>query len=71
MHLDVEWVHERYNKPLKKRPIRVVRTKKENSSKKTKLSWYHAIDTEYVHILVKFERKLSISVLRNKAFCTK
>jgi hypothetical protein len=32
---------------------------------------YHAIDAKHVHILVKFERRLSISVLRNKAFFTK
>ncbi|SAL95953.1 hypothetical protein [Absidia glauca] len=42
------------------RPIGVVRLKKVNSSKKTRRSWYHAIDTKYVHILVKFERRLPI-----------
>jgi hypothetical protein len=31
----------------------------------------HAIDTEHVHILVKFERRLSISVLWNRPFFTK
>jgi hypothetical protein len=35
------------------------------------VSWYHALDTEHVHILVKFERRLSISVPRNKPFFTK
>jgi hypothetical protein len=35
------------------------------------VSWHYAIDTEYVHILVKFERRLSIPVQRNKAFFTK
>jgi hypothetical protein len=33
--------------------------------------WYHAIDTKHVRILAKFERRLSISVLRNKSFFTK
>jgi hypothetical protein len=35
------------------------------------VSWYHAIDTKYVHILVKFEHSLPTSVLRNKTFFTK
>jgi hypothetical protein len=35
------------------------------------VSWYHAIDTKHVHILVKFERRLSFSVLRNESFFTK
>jgi hypothetical protein len=35
------------------------------------VSWYHAIDTKHVHTLVKFERRLSISVLSNKSFFTK
>jgi hypothetical protein len=30
--------------------------------------WYRAIDTNQVHILVKFERRLSISVQRNKSY---
>jgi hypothetical protein len=35
------------------------------------VSWYHALDRKHVRILVKFERMLSISVLRNKSFFTK
>jgi hypothetical protein len=35
------------------------------------VSWYHAIDTAHPHILAKFERRLFISVLRNKSFFTK
>jgi hypothetical protein len=35
------------------------------------VSWYHAIDTTYIHIFVKFERMFSISILRNKAFFAK
>jgi hypothetical protein len=34
------------------------------------VSWYHAIDTKNVHILVQIERRLSISVLRNKSVFT-
>jgi hypothetical protein len=30
------------------------------------VSWYHAIDTIYVHILVKFERRLSTQFGRKK-----
>jgi hypothetical protein len=26
------------------------------------VSWYHAIDTKHVHILVKFERSLSLNI---------
>jgi hypothetical protein len=50
----------------KKRPLGVARTKKVNSSKETRRSWYHAIDTMYVHIRVKFERSLSISLGEKK-----
>jgi hypothetical protein len=35
------------------------------------VSWYHAIDTKHVHNFVKFECRLSNSVLRNKPFFTK
>ncbi|SAM02067.1 hypothetical protein [Absidia glauca] len=38
MHLDVEWVHERYKKFLKKRPIGAVRTKKGQTSSAKSLS---------------------------------
>jgi hypothetical protein len=37
-----------------------------NSSKETRRSWYHVIDTKYVHILVKFEPRLSIQFGRKK-----
>jgi hypothetical protein len=69
MHLIDEWVHECYNKFLKsekKQPLGVARTKKVSSFKETRCSWYHAIDTTYVDILVKFERRLSIQFVRKK-----
>jgi hypothetical protein len=44
----------------------VVRTKKVNSSKEIRRSWYHAIDTKHVYILVKFERRLSVQFERKK-----
>jgi hypothetical protein len=33
-------------------------------------SWYHEIDTKHVHILVKFERRLSIQFGRKKRYKT-
>jgi hypothetical protein len=49
----------------------MVRTKKVSSSKNTSRSWYHAIDAKHVHILVKFERRLSTQFGRKKPFFTK
>jgi hypothetical protein len=69
MHLVGARVHERYNQFLKsekKRPLGVARTKKVSSSKEPKRSWYHEMDTIYVHILVKFERRLSVQFGRKK-----
>jgi hypothetical protein len=35
-------------------------------TKKTRSSWYHAIDIKHVHIFFKFERRLSIQFRRKK-----
>jgi hypothetical protein len=71
MHLDVEWVLERYNKFSKSDRLEWYVPKKVVASKETRRSWYHAIDKKYVHILVKFEDRLSRQFgrkQRNKPF---
>jgi hypothetical protein len=65
MHLDVEWVHEGYNK-FKKSGRLECTYEKVNSSKETGRSWYRALDTTYVHIFVKFKRRFSIQFVRKK-----
>jgi hypothetical protein len=51
---------------FKKATYCMLGNKKVNSSKETRRSWYHAIDTKYIHILVKFERRLSLQFGRKK-----
>jgi hypothetical protein len=65
MHLDVEWVHERYNKLYKIDRLEWY-VPKVNLFKKTGRSWYHVINTTHVYILVKFERRLPIQFVRKK-----
>jgi hypothetical protein len=54
---------------LKIEPIGMVRTKKRSSSKKTRRSWYHALDTKHVQVLANlgFEKQRgSLQKLRFK-----
>jgi hypothetical protein len=66
MHVDVEWVHGWYNKFWKSDHLEWYAPKKVSTSKETRCFWYHAIDTNYLHILVKFERRLSVQFVSKK-----
>jgi hypothetical protein len=66
MLLDVERVHECYNKFIKSDRLEWYVPKKWIHSSKPGVLMYHAINTKHVHILVKFEHRLSIQFGRKK-----